>query len=171
MNNYLTTKSAIKSKISIAILVFCGLMVVAGICIIPQQFKVSTKDGLMNLVLIVAFSLPIVFIVLSFMKMNTAKKYAYIFSNNTDTTITFKELSKRIHKDNVDLELQKLVSKGYLKNIIVDLETDTVLLTAENANKAKKIYIKVKCKSCGNNATIVKGEKTKCPFCHRILMG
>ena len=103
--------------------------------------------------------------------MAIEKKYAYVFSNNTDKTISFTELCKHLHRSNVEDELQKLISKGYLKNIVVDLNTQTVLLKSPKAHQAKKIYVNVQCIGCGSTETIVKGELAKCSYCKRSLMG
>ncbi|MBQ9234527.1 MAG: hypothetical protein IJ167_10920 [Lachnospiraceae bacterium] len=171
MNNYLTTKVTVKSKLNIIILIICSLLCISGITIIPQQFNEGKSEGIINVVLIIVFAIPIILIILSYIKMGIAKKYAYVFANNTDTTITFSELRQHMHKGNVEDELQRLITSGYIKNVIVNLNTQTILLTSEKANQAKKIYVEVSCPGCGNPATIVKGEATKCPYCDRPLLG
>ncbi|MBQ9608496.1 MAG: hypothetical protein IJV15_03520 [Lachnospiraceae bacterium] len=171
MNNYLTTKVTVKSKLNIVILVICSLFVISGSTVIKQQFEESTSQGIISIALTVLFAIPVVKIILSYIKMNVAKKYAYVFANNTDTTITFSELRQHLHKSNVEDELQNLIMKGYIKNVVVDLNTQTILLTSEKATTAKKIYVEVTCKGCGNAITIVKGEATKCPYCDRSLLG
>ncbi len=171
MNNYLTEKVNYKKISKIIILVVCLLMCIAGISIIPDQFKEGTSEGVMNIILIVAFAIPVFIIILSYIDMANARSYAFVFSNNTDTTISFSELRQHLHKSNVEDELQKLIMKGYIKNVIVDLNTQNILLTSENANSAKKIYVTVSCPGCGNSTNLVKGEASMCPYCDRPLMG
>ncbi|MBR7059732.1 MAG: hypothetical protein IKI22_03930 [Neisseriaceae bacterium] len=170
-NDYLIVKPIIKNTWHIFILIICGLFFIAGITIIPQGFAQDIEQGIVNTFLTSLFAIPIVRIVLSYIRMAIAKKYAYVFSNNTDTTISFTELCKHLHRSNVEDELQKLISKGYLKNIVVDLNTQTVLLKSPKAHQAKKIYVNVQCIGCGSTETIVKGELAKCSYCKRSLMG
>ena len=171
MNNYLTTKVTVKKASNVILLTIFGILFITGVAILPGQFADSTSQGIMAIVLDVIFLIPIIKICLSYVYMSKARKYAYVFSNNTDTTITFSELRQHLHESNVEDEIQKLIMKGYIKNVVVDLNTNTLLLTSEKANTAKKIYVEVTCQGCGNAATIVKGEATKCPYCDRALMG
>ena len=171
MNNYLTAKVNYKKISNIVILIICILLCISGIAIIPQQFAEGKTQGIINIVLIIIFAIPILKIIHSYVQMAKAREYAFVFSNNTDTTISFSELRQHLHKSNVEDELQKLIMNGYIKNVIVDLNTQNILLTSEKANTAKKIYVSVTCPGCGNSTNLIKGEASKCPYCDRPLLG
>lgn len=171
MNNYLTAKVTVNSAANVIKLIVFGILFTAGVSVMPSQFKDSTLQGVVAVILTILLALPIVKVIFIYYYMSLAKKYAYVFANNTDTTITFSELRDHLNRSNVEDELQKLITKKYIKNVIVEMNTQTVVLTSENAMQANKIYVEVTCPGCGNAITIVKGEAAKCPYCDRALLG
>ncbi len=51
-------------------------------------------------------------------------------------------------------KLEKMIAKGYIRNIQIDREENYILITAPNRRVNEKIYITVTCPSCGANQII-----------------
>ena len=54
-------------------------------------------------------------------------------------------------------KLEKMIAKGYIRNIQIDREENCILITAPNRRVNEKIYITVTCPSCGAMNQIIKG--------------
>ena len=66
-------------------------------------------------------------------------------------------------------KLEKMIAKGYIRNIQIDREENYILITAPNRRVNEKIYITVTCPSCGAKNQVIKGRLSNCEYCGQRL--
>ena len=81
------------------------------------------------------------------------------------------EITRDLPLDDVEIEtpLEKMIAKGYIRNIQIDREENYILITAPNRRVNEKIYITVTCPSCGAKNQIIKGRLCNCEYCGQRL--
>ena len=97
-----------------------------------------------------------------------AGKVAQWFSAYAESTITFSKLETEM-KPGAVKNIQRLLSKGYLKNRQIDKERSFITITAPNHQVKKHTYITVICPCCGGKNQIIQGRLTNCEYCGQPL--
>ena len=90
------------------------------------------------------------------------------FESYAQSTLSFEKFETEMGKDAVR-KLEKMIAKGYIRNIQIDREENYILITAPNRRVNEKIYITVTCPSCGAKNQIIKGRLCNCEYCGQRL--
>ena len=98
------------------------------------------------------------------LKKKKAREIACWFESYAQTTLSFEKFETEMGKDAVR-RLEKMIAKGYIRNIQIDREENYILITAPNRRVNEKIYITVTCPSCGAKNQIIKGRLCNCDNC------
>ena len=102
------------------------------------------------------------------LKKKKAREIACWFESYAQSTLSFEKFETEMGKDAVR-KLEKMIAKGYIRNIQIDREENYILITAPNRRVNEKIYITVTCPSCGAKNQIIKGRLCNCEYCGQRL--
>ena len=102
------------------------------------------------------------------LKKKKAREIACWFESYAQSTLSFEKFETEMGKDAVR-KLEKMIAKGYIRNIQIDREENYILITAPNRRVNEKIYITVTCPSCGAKNQIIKGRLCNCEYCEQRL--
>ena len=107
-------------------------------------------------------------IILGLLFLYPTREIACWFESYAQSTLSFEKFETEMGKDAVR-KLEKMIAKGYIRNIQIDREENYILITAPNRRVNEKIYITVTCPSCGAKNQIIKGRLCNCEYCGQRL--
>lgn len=172
MNSYLTAKNKRGNAGNIAILLGMGFL--TGICAsVALDFFLNGNNGtgMAGLVLTALSLWPVLCALKRILRKRWARQFANCFMGLYDERLTFSKLQSLLPMRNLVQKLQRLIEKGYLQNVRLDLAANGVVLSAPNRHVEENRYIEMECPSCGAKNTVLRGRIGRCAFCDQPLLG
>ena len=165
MNDFLTEKNkktGVLGKLKWVLCGFCILFTLGAIGA-AEKYIGEGRWGMAatEIILGLLFLYPTFREIQKALKKKKAREIACWFESYAQSTLSFEKFETEMGKDAVR-KLEKMIAKGYIRNIQIDREENCILITAPNRRVNEKIYITVTCPSCG--ATISK-DVLFCPNC------
>ena len=172
MNDFLTEKNkktVVLGKLKWVLCVFCILFTLGAIGA-SEKYIGEGRWGMAatEIILGLLFLYPTFREIQKALKKKKAREIACWFESYAQSTLSFEKFETEMGKDAVR-KLEKMIAKGYIRNIQIDREENYILITAPNRRVNEKSYITVTCPSCGAKNQIIKGRLCNCEYCGRRL--
>ncbi len=169
MNDFLTTKSRGRMPRDIPILATSGIFVYASLSILFE--RLAQGDGFLSVYLVLAalFAWPAVAVFNRWAWGRKARKIAQVLASAAENHLPMDTLRRLAPLPNFDKKLRHLIAKGYLQNVRLDMETDTMLFTPASREAQKARAVPIKCPNCGAPTSVRQGRLSKCPYCSSPL--
>jgi len=109
-------------------------------------------------------------------RMKRVRQYLEIISEQEETPLQSLAAATEKSIDYVKKDLQFMLNKKLIKNVVIDLEKSVILVQhkASNENSSSDIYAEkttVICSGCGAKNIVLKGKTGECEFCGSPLKG
>ena len=172
MNDFLTKKNkktGVLGKLKWVLCGFCILFTLGAIGA-AEKYIGEGRWGMAatEIILGLLFLYPTFREIQKALKKKKAREIACWFESYAQSTLSFEKFETEMGKDAVR-KLEKMIAKGYIRNIQIDREENYILITAPNRRVNEKIYITVTCPSCGAKNQIIKGRLCNCEYCEQRL--
>ena len=172
MNDFLTEKNkktGVLGKLKWVLCGFCILFTLGAIGA-AEKYIGEGRWGMAatEIILGLLFLYPTFREIQKALKKKKAREIACWFESYAQSTLSFEKFETEMGKDAVR-KLEKMIAKGYIRNIQIDREEKYILITAPNRRVNEKIYITVTCPSCGAKNQIIKGRLCNCEYCGQRL--
>ena len=172
MNDFLTEKNkktGVLGKLKWVLCGFCILFTLGAIGA-AEKYIGEGRWGMAatEIILGLLFLYPTFREIQKALKKKKAREIACWFESYAQSTLSFEKFETEMGKDAVR-KLEKMIAKGYIRNIQIDREENYILITAPNRRVNEKIYITVTCPSCGAKNQIIKGRLCNCEYCGQRL--
>ena len=172
MNDFLTEKNkktGVLGKLKWVLCGFCILFTLGAIGA-AEKYIGEGRWGMAatEIILGLLFLYPTFREIQKALKKKKAREIACWFESYAQSTLSFEKFETEMGKDAVR-KLEKMIAKGYIRNIQIDREENYILITAPNRRVNEKIYITVTWPSCGAKNQIIKGRLCNCEYCGQRL--
>ena len=172
MNDFLTEKNkktGVLGKLKWVLCGFCILFTLGAIGA-AEKYIGERRWGMAatEIILGLLFLYPTFREIQKALKKKKAREIACWFESYAQSTLSFEKFETEMGKDAVR-KLEKMIAKGYIRNIQIDREENYILITAPNRRVNEMIYITVTCPSCGAKNQIIKGRLCNCEYCGQRL--
>ena len=166
MNAYLTNK-ANNSRLTWIPVGFCALMALVGFGSFFEDLlnRPGITDNLMELCYCILFLLPLFFKIRKTLRIRTARKLAFGFSQSLEAEASYEKIEKLTGFPDAEARTLKLLELGFLQNVIVDMKERKFFLLAPNPENQQERILGVVCPSCGGANQAVVGKLNNCTFC------
>ena len=166
MNAYLTNK-ANNSRWTWIPIGFCTLMGLVGFGSFFEDLRnqPGVTDNLMELCFCIVFLLPLFFKIRKTLRIRTARKLAFGFSQSLEAEASYEKIEKLTGFPDAEARTLKLLEMGILQNVIVDMKERKFLLYAPNSENQQERIVGIQCPSCGGANQAVVGKLNNCTFC------
>ena len=168
MNEFLTEKAQKKRIWEIPVAVVCILFAAAGISVLCGDIQSGNgfRDFAIDIVMTLLFMWPVFRIVSVHHLKREANRFASCFQNGTEQEIPFSRLDQYMNRRSSIRILKKLVEKGFLQHIRLDLKNGAVVLEKEGETL---LFADRKCPGCGAALPAALGHTVRCEFCGKIV--
>ena len=144
MNDFLTEKNkktGALGKLKWVLCVFCILFTLGAIGA-SEKYIGEGRWGMAatEIILGLLFLYPTFREIQKTLKKKKAREIACWFESYAQSTLSFEKFETEMGKDAVR-KLEKMIAKGYIRNIQIDREENCILITAPNRRVNEKIYI------------------------------
>ena len=172
MNDFLTEKNkktGVLGKLKWVLCGFCILFTLGAIGA-AEKYIGEGRWGMAatEIILGLLFLYPTFREIQKALKKKKAREIACWFESYAQSTLSFEKFETEMGKDAVR-KFEKMIAKGYIRNIQIDREENYILITAPNRRVNEKIYITVTCSSCGAKNQVIKGRLSNCEYCGQRL--
>ena len=163
MNPYSTQEAAQRKKCDIIILLICGLFAAADVSAVINLFSDGKAlAAVIGIIFLAALIMPIVRTLVHAFRAASAKRIAEALAPLTVEALTFEQFQSAVSSGNALKQLKSLIGKGYLQNLQINPETQTITLySPENA------FIQWVCPNCGAKNRERKGGALRCKYCEQ----
>ena len=96
------------------------------------------------------------------------KKLQIILSPVSDTPISVISREWRLSSEKTEKQLKKMIQKGHLKSVRLDMQEHQVVPLYKPIVKAP-VMVEVECENCGAANTMEKGQTGRCVYCDSVL--
>ena len=147
MNDFLTEKNKKTGVLGKLKWVLCGFCILFTLGAIGAAEKYIGEGcwgmAATEIILGLLFLYPTFREIQKALKKKKAREIACWFESYAQSTLSFEKFETEMGKDAVR-KLEKMIAKGYIRNIQIDREENYILITAPNRRVNEKIYITVK---------------------------
>jgi hypothetical protein len=177
----------IKSKVIEIILFTIGSfnLFIFGLCTIIYFLNPDLYDQLGDLLIFIPFDiLWIMMIKFGFNRnklVRRLKQYTSIVGDNSTFSISRLSTISGDSEVNVLKNLKMMMKRKFLKDVSIDMESNTIIFQAVNqkpkavdkvsSKKEEETEIAVTCKNCGGMNKMKKGSVKECEYCTSLIEG